>query len=291
MRITKFEYLTPSSLEEACLVLQQHGSQAAVLAGGTDLLVKMKNPRHSHPQYVVSLKNIQGLEYIRRDKDMLRIGALTKLDAVANSEVIKTAYSSLAFAADNMATPQIRNIGTIAGNLCNAARSADMAPPLMALEALLNIVSPQGTRTIPVDSFFAGQGKNTLRSGEIVTEVVIPLPPARFALWYQKFSPRSARDIAAVGVAVALRLDSGGKCEKCRIFLGAVADTPIRAPLSEAVITGNKIDEVLAAAAGKQAVSECRPIDDNRATADYRRHIVGVVTKDAILEAYRGVVA
>jgi len=282
MRLPKFEYLSPQTVQEACALLSQHGDKARILAGGTDLLNVMKE-KIIKPEYIVGLKGINDLDYIEADGDGVRIGALTTLTALGKSAVIREKFPCLADVPGKMATVQIRNMGTLGGNLCNAAPSADTAPILICLGARAKIVGPNGDRKVALEDFFTGPGETVLGDGEILTEIQVPNQPANTAGAYLKMS-RVAVDLAIVGVAAVITMD-GDLCSDIKIALGAVAPTPIRAKKAEELLKGKKIDEGLIEEAGKIAAGEASPIDDIRGSAFYRTEIVNVFTKRAIRQA------
>jgi carbon-monoxide dehydrogenase medium subunit len=282
MRLPKFEYLGPKTVQEACSLLSQHGDKAKVMAGGTDVLNVMKE-RKITPQYVVGISGINELDYIKADADGIKIGALATLTSMANSSAIREKCPCLAEVPLKMATVQIRNMGTLGGNLCNAAPSADTAPILICLGAKAKIAGPNGERVVALEDFFTGPGKTVLGSGELLVEIQVPNQPASTAGAYLKMS-RVSVDLAIVGVGVVLTRD-GDSCKDIKITLGAVAPTPIRAKKAEAVVKGKKIDDALLEQAGKIASEEAKPIDDVRGSAFYRTEIVKVYTKRAIKQA------
>ncbi len=284
MHLPKFEYFTPKTIEEACSLLAKYKGEARILAGGSDLLVKMKN-RRMIPSYLISIQNVPDLDYIRYDEEEgLRIGALTTLEAIKTSATIRRRFGILGQAAGVMASVEIRNQGTIGGNVCNAAPSAETAPALIALAAKAKIAGPEGERTVALEDFFTGPGETVLQTGEILTEIQIPNPPPRSGGVYLKYSIRKM-DIAAVGVGVVLTLDGGETCADIKIVLGAVAPTPIRARKAEEVIRGQEPNEELMARAAQTASEESRPIDDIRSRAENRRKMVGTLTRQAIEQA------
>jgi CO/xanthine dehydrogenase FAD-binding subunit len=287
MTLPRFEYLSPQTVAEACSLLSKYGKSAKVIAGGTDLLVKMKE-RELAPQYLVGLKGINDLDYIEYDEvGGLRIGALTSNDSVAGSVVIREKFGLLSEAAAKIGTPQIRNMGTIVGNLCNAAPSADTAPPLIALGARVKLVSSKGERTVPLEEFFTGPGETVLQTNELLTEVQVPKPIPSTRGVYLKLFPRGAVDIAAVGVAVLLILSDDGTCSDAKIVLGAVAPTAVRATRAEVVIKGKQDKNGVIEEAAETAAEEARPISDVRCSADYRREMVKVLTRRALVQCFR----
>ncbi len=283
MIIPDFEYILPQSLQEACALLAQYGQSAKVLAGGSDLLVKMKDGLLK-PPYLVSLKNLDGLKGIRYESGKgVIIGARATHNDVMSNVILKEKYPSVCEAAHSMAAEQIRNIGTIGGNLVNAVPSADMPPILIALDAPARIMGSSRERTIPLEEFFLGPGKTVLENGEILVEIIIPDQPATGSN-YIKFGLRRAGALAVVGVASSVTA-SEGFCQDVRIVLGAVAPTPIRARQAENVLRGNKIRPELIDEAGKVAGAESKPINDIRGSIEYRRNLVDVLTRRSLKAA------
>lgn len=287
-RLPGFEYHAPTSIQEALQCLSQYGDRSRVLAGGTDLLVSMKK-RVAKPAHLINLKGIGELGGIHYDaRKGLRIGSLATIGDIERSQVVKEKFGALWDAADVMAAPQVRNLGTIGGNLCSAVPSADTAPPLIALGASVRLLGAKGERSLLVENLFRGPGQSVLKPDEILLEVLVPNQPEHSAGAYVKLMRRNAMDLALVGVAVFLRMGKDkGRCEEARIALGAVAPTPIRAAEAERELVGRRVDEESARKAGEAASKEARPITDVRATEEYRRQMVGVLTKRAALEAFK----
>jgi len=287
-RLPKFEYHAPTSLTEALDHLSQYGEKGKVFAGGTDLFVAMKK-RETIPDHLINLKGIKELRDIDYDETRgLKIGGLVTLGELERSEVVKERFRSLWDAVNVMAAPQVRNLGTIGGNLCSAVPSADTVPPLMALNATVKLIRKNNERTVLVENFFEGPGESVLQSDEVLTEILIPNQPENSASAYLKLMRRNAMDLALVGVAANLRLSGDKKfCKEARIALGAVAPTPIRALKAEEVLSNREIDEDLAIQAGSVASQEARPISDIRASEEYRREMVGILTKKAVMEAFK----
>jgi carbon-monoxide dehydrogenase medium subunit len=280
-RLPKLNYHTPASIPEALELLSAHGSDAKLLAGGTDLLLAMKK-RASVPTHLINLKTIPGLSGITADARGLTIGSLTTIAEIERSDVIRETYTPLWDAACVMASPQIRTLATVGGNLVSAVPSADMAPPLMVLSAQAHIKGLSGERTCPVESLFAGPSACALGPTEMVTGITIPAPKGKGA--YLKLMRRRALDLALVGVAAYVSLNAKKVCDDVKIALGAVAPTPIRATSAEGVLRNKVLTEDLAVEAGKAAGTECRPITDIRATQSYRHSMVEVLTKRALLQ-------
>lgn len=282
-RLPRFEYVSPKTLEEAVTFLSDHGDGARLLAGGTDLLPQLKG-REITARYVVDLKAIPGLDTILYDDlQGLRMGALATISAIARVPLVRDNFPMLAEAASVMASPQVRNIGTFVGNICNGVPSADSAPGLLALEASVRILGPQGERIVLMDGFFTGPRKTVLASDEVVVEIRVPKPAAGTHGVYLKLSPRHSMDLAVVGVAVA-GLEKEGVCRDVKIGLGAVAPTPIRAPLAEAMLKGKRITPELIDEAARHTITQCSPIDDHRASQEYRCDMVYVMTRRALTQ-------
>lgn len=280
-RLPKFEYHSPASIPEALELLSTFEKDAKLLAGGTDLILAMKR-RTATPPHIVNLKTIPGLNGITEDATGIKIGALTTMDVIERSAVIKEKYTPLWDAACVMASPQVRTLATIGGNLVSAVPSADTAPPLMVLSAQAHITSLSGERTCPVEDLFAGPSASSLSPTDILTSITIPAPKGKGA--YLKLMRRAALDLALVGVAAYVSIDSKNICTDVKIALGAVAPTPIRATEAEKLLLGRALTEELATEAGKVAGTECRPISDIRASIEYRRNMVEILTKRALLQ-------
>lgn len=281
-----FEMYQPTSLQEASRILKENGPGGRFLAGGTDLIIAMKE-KGLLPKYIVDLKKIPGLTGIRENTDgSITIGALTTMYEIETSPLIAKKYPFLAQSAAEVGSIQIRNRATVGGNMANATPSADVAPGLIALNGEVRIASTTGGRTLLLEDFFRGPGQTVMTPEEILTEITIPKTEPRLVGEYIKFSPREMMDLAYVGVAVAYNLGAKDKrCNGVRIVLGAVAPTPLRARKAEAMLEGQLLTEELATRVGDEAARESRPISDVRSSADYRRAMVGTMTKRALLNA------
>ena len=283
MRLPHFEYIAPRTLVEACSLLAEHPKEALALAGGTDLLVKMKQ-RRIVPRYVVNLKAISGIDYITYDeKDGLRIGALTTVQLLKNSITVRRHCKILAQAAGVESSVQIRNVATLGGNIANASPAADAPLALIALGASLVLTRAGGMREVPLENFFVGPGKTVLHPGEVISEIHVPPLPPRTGGAYLKHAIRRT-DIAIVSVAVVVRLGEE-VCDEAKIALGSVAPTAFRAKRAEQSLTGKRITAELAGEAARLAMEESRPIDDIRGYAGYRMKTVFDITRQAITEA------
>jgi carbon-monoxide dehydrogenase medium subunit len=280
-----FDYFSPKNLEETSELLIKYGEEAKLMAGGTDLLVRMKDEEVS-PRYVIDLKRIHDLNNIEYDGDHVKIGALTTIHEVEISPLIRKDFEILAEAASVLGSFQIRNKGTIGGNLCNASPSADLASPLIALDGRVKIFGKNGDRVEKLENFFVGPGITILNSDEILTEIQISVPPQSTYGIYLKFSPRRAMDLAVVGVATLITLNpSNSVCTKARIVLGAVAPTPLRAKKAERILEGNQIEKNLINQVANLATEESSPISDIRGSAWYRKEIIEVLVRRSIIQA------
>ncbi len=283
MYLPDFNYYCPHSVQEACAILADLGAGAKVLAGGTDLLIKMKHELVV-PKALVSLKNIRSLADIGYVEGKgLILGARCTHNDLVNSTLLHQRYLSVAEAAHQMANNQIRNIGTVGGNLVNAVPSADLPPILIALGAQVTLVGPGGERTLPLEQFFTGPGQTVIAHDEILTEVVIP-DQSTTGSTYIKFGLRRSGALAVVGVAAAVTVVER-VIREARIVLGAVAPTPIRAREAEERLVGNAVSTELLEEAGIRAATACKPISDIRASAEYRRDLVRVLTKRSLRRA------
>ncbi|OGO52025.1 MAG: hypothetical protein A2148_05250 [Chloroflexi bacterium RBG_16_68_14] len=276
----RFEYFTPQSLDEALTLLRERGDGAKLLAGGTDLLVQMKEAG-LHPSAVVSLHAIDKLRGIEFDGARgLRVGAGVEMATIQAFPAVRERYTALAEGAGILGSVQTRNMATLGGNIANAAPSADTAPPLIVLDAVAEIAGAEGSRQVPVSELFVGPGRTVLAPHEILVAFHLPAPPARTGSVYRRHTPRQIMDIAVVGVGVRLTLAPGGDTiQEARICLGAVAPTPIRATEAEEALTGQAPSEELFGRAAELAQAAARPISDVRGSAEFRRYLVGVMTR------------
>ena len=276
-RLPEFDYLTPKTIDEALSLLSLHQGKAKLTSGGTDLIPQLKGRLVKLPQYIIDLKGISGLDSINYDKAKgLTIGALATIKTVIDSTIVRDKFNVLRQAAENMASPQIRNRGTIAGNICNAVPSADSAPALLILEARLKLIGPKGERMVDIGDFFTGPNQTAL-DGEILVEIQISTPPPKNKGVYLKLSPRKAMDLAIVGVAVLVVPDNG-KFQNVRIALESVAPTPLRAKKAESILEEQAFDDKLIEKAAQLAASEAKPINDHRASAEYRWSLMGLAS-------------
>jgi carbon-monoxide dehydrogenase medium subunit len=269
-------------LDEALDILHTH-PEAQVLAGGTDLLVQA-HERNRPIAALVSLRRIPELNTVALN-GILSIGAMQTVGKVAAHAGIRQDYAALAMGAGLIGSVQIQNMATLGGNICNASPSADTAPGLLALGAQVVLASAMGERSLPLEAFFLGPGKTALQPGELLVRLELPHPPAHCGSFYLRHTPRARMDLAFVGVAAAVQLSETGEISSVRIALGAVAPTPLRAWRAEERLAGGRPDDALMNEAALLAAGEARPIDDLRASADFRRHLVEVLTRRALAGA------
>ena len=326
LRLPKFQYVGPSSVEEACSLLKEHEGNIKVLAGGTDLLPSLKH-RLFTPEYVLDLRQAAGLNEITNGSGkQVRIGALTALTKLEESPVVKEHFPALAEAAGLVAAPQIRNMGTIGGNIaletrcwyfnqshfwrksldpclkrggevchvvksskkCYAYFAADTVPALIAVNAQIVIKDSQGERTCLVKEIYTQDGKDphTLKPTEVITAVVLPLAAGKSGSSYQKLRLREAIDFPLVGAAAWVAMD-GDTCREARIVLGAVGSGPLEVTEAEDLVKGTTLNEEVLEAVGEVAQKASQPVANTISTPGYRRKMAGVFTKKALREAMR----
>lgn len=283
--LNDFEYFEPKTISDVITFLAKHGKDTKLIAGGTDLLVDMKKGRIKS-KYLVNLMKIPDLSYITEDGGDLQIGATTTFREIDESQLIKEKYPLLFEAAQAMGTVQIRNMATIGGNICNALPSADIPPALVALDAKAKIVGQRGERFLPLDKFFVGIRKTTLKSDELLTEVHAQSPPARSGTAFIKLG-RTAEDLATLNVAVHVTLENNGACKEVRIVVGGgVGPTLIRSRRAEALLEGKILNEALIEKAAQAASEELKPRPTSiRASPSYKIEVSKVLVKRALMKA------
>jgi carbon-monoxide dehydrogenase medium subunit len=283
--LRRFEYFAPTDILEALQLIENFGDRAKLLAGGTDLIVQMKN-NEINPSYLIDLKKIHELTGIHStSSEGIKLGPLTTISEVESSKAIVENIPILSQAATTIGSIQIRNRATTGGNVCRAAPSADLVPALLVLDAQLKIRSLGTERIVQLEDFFIGPGKTTLKYNEILTEIKIPTPPSSSAGVYLKYGPRQTMDLAVVGVAVCIVLDPTDYiCRIVKIALGSVAPTPLRARKAEKILVGGKLTQAMIEEAAKIASEETSPITDVYGLDWYKRDIVSVLVKRAIME-------
>lgn len=284
MRLPRLSYASPRSLDEALDVLAEHGRRARLLAGGTDLMPKMAKGA-LRPDLVVSLRHVEELRPITYDpKAGLIIGAMARLAEVLEDAYIRMHYPAIVEAAAQTANVQIRNMGTLAGNICNGSPCADSAPTLLAYNARVRLARAGSSRWVALEDFFLGPAKTVLAPEEVLVCVSVPPPRPNSGYAYRNVQARAHVDVSAASVGAGVTAEQG-RCAEVRIFLGAVGPTPLRAVAAEAHLRGRVLDSALLRQAGEIAAGECRPITDVRASASYRRRAVAVLTRRAVAAA------
>jgi carbon-monoxide dehydrogenase medium subunit len=281
----RFDYQEPTTLKKAFALMDKHGDDGRVIAGGTSLIIMMRQ-RLLTPKVVISLGRIPKFDRIGYNaNDGLRIGAGARHRDIELSAVVKKHYPLLHETFRKVAQPRIRNMGTVGGNLAAGDPLTDPGASLIALDAEVTLTSAQAQRTLRLDEFFVDYYQTALEPGELLTEIRVP-PPSRPGWSHIKFTPRSVEDFATVGVALTLKTDNG-ICEDVRLGLNSVASTIVHAKKAEAVLRGKPIDDATLREMGEVAAAECDPSDDNRGSAEYKREMVKVLVRRAAQEAFQ----
>jgi len=275
-----FEYFSPKSLSEAVSLLQKHGADAKILAGGQSLIPLMKL-RMAAPTHLIDINGVADLSYIRESDGHLTIGALTRECDLEASDLVKSKYQIIADTAAVIADPLVRNMATVGGNLAHADPANDHPATMLALGSEIVAQGPKGKRTIPLSSFFTGLFTTALNADEILTELRIPTPPARSGGAYLKVE-RKVGDFAAAAVAVQITLDGSGNISRAGIGLTNVGQVPIKATRAEKALIGKPADEKTIQEASRVASTEAEPVDDLRGSAEYKRSLVRVLTARAL---------
>jgi CO/xanthine dehydrogenase FAD-binding subunit len=288
MILPRFVFHQPDTLDECLSLLNQHGSDAAVLAGGTDLLVNMKKGLIK-PGVLVSLSHIDELQQIsiHRDCGRLCLGSMATMDRIASHEATRQGFGILTQAAQTLGSPLIRSRATIGGNLVTARPAADSHGPLICLGARIRLEGPSGSREVAAEDFFAGPGESVRKPDELLTRITIDRAPPRSGGAYLKYGIRKTLEIAVVNVGVFLNMAENGTVARARVALGAVGPKTIRSSGAEECLIGSPPDEKTVKRAAEAAAVQCQPISDIRGSAEYRRILVAVLTRRAILEAVR----
>ena len=278
-----FDYLSPKSLKAAFQAIRGKGLSYKVVAGGTNFVPNLRDGT-VRPKVVVDLGGLKTLNYIKEKNGQIRVGTLTTIADLLKSPIIKKRAPVLWAACSQFAGPVVRNRATVGGNLVDASPAADTAVPLLALKAQVKLKSLNGQRTLSLDKFFMGYRKTAIKSGEILTEVAFPIPPRGTKYGYHKLGRRNAMAISVASVAVVLET-KGKTCKDAAIALGAVAPTPLRIAKAEALLKEKKVDVELAQKCGDMVAGLVKPIDDIRASADYRRKVSQVLVTRVICES------
>ena len=280
----ELHYEAPTSLDQAIGLLAAAGDDGRMLAGGTDLIIQMRAGVRE-PGQVIDAKKIPELQTLSYDAQSgLRLGAALACCEIIDNPTVRQHYPGLVEAAGLIGSDQILARASVGGNVCNGSPAADTTPALIALNATCHIAGPNGTREVAVEDVVTAPGQTALAADELLVEFRIPAPPAKAADCYQRFIPRNEMDIAVVGVGSCVALD-GDTCSAARIGLGAVAARPLLAEEAGAALVGKPLDAAAINAAAKLAQAAASPISDMRGTAEFRTHLVGVLTRRTLEEA------
>ena len=283
--IHDFAYLKPGTLQEAMSMLAEHQDECKIICGGQSLLIVMRQGLVV-TEYLIDVKGLKDLSYIKyNDKEGLKIGATTTHRAIEKSSAVKNKYPALVEMESKLASIQVRNWGTIGGNLAHADSAGDPAPVLISMKANIKIGSSSGEKIVPLDEFYTDLFETCLAKNEMVVEVQVPPVPAKTATKYQKFNLLDS-DQGIVAVAATVTADGSGACKEARVVLGNAGVTPIRAKNAEKVLAGKKMSDALLEEAGQAAADECEPVADIHASEEFRRHLVKVLTKRMVKQAW-----
>jgi CO/xanthine dehydrogenase FAD-binding subunit len=278
------QYEAPQTLNDASALLAGAAGVARVLAGGTDLLVQMRNEMVA-PDLVIDIKNIAEMREIAEENGRFRVGAAVTGIEVMDHKAFNAAWPGVVDGVSLIGSIQIRGRATIGGNLCNASPAADSVPALIAAGAIACIAGPKGRREVPVEEIAVAPGKTSLDKGEIVASFLFPKLEPRSAGAYLRFIPRTEMDIAVVGAGVDLTLDKNDVCTRAKVSLGAVAARPLVVADAGAALAGSKLDDAALEKLAKACSAACKPIDDKRGTVEFRTEVAGVLAKRAALKA------
>ena len=280
-----FDYIEPTTLEEAASALSDHEVAGEIIAGGTDVLVQIKEEKLAVDR-LVTLSKIPGLRMIHDDGQWINIGAMTTIRELETSDVIRKSVPVLFDAVERLGSVQIRNVATLGGNICNAAPSADTIPALLALKAEATYWSSNEMKTRTLREFFVGPGETVLKRGDIVTAIRFGKPHPRSAGAYLKFSRRRGMDLPLLGIAVHLQMDEDrSRCEDVTIALGVAAPTPIRVKGAEEALKGKRVTEEILTRVSALASEEAKPRDSVRCSAEYRRAMINNLLPEVIKTA------
>lgn len=279
----QFNYESPGTLQEAFSLLQKYGEEAKILSGGHSLIPMMKL-RFASPEYLIDINGIPDLSYIKEEGGMVKIGALARETDIEHSDLLKKYFPIFSDVTKLIADPQVRNRGTIGGNLAHGDAANDHPAAMLALNATVISSNAGGKRSIPIDEFFFGFYSTALQHGDILTEIQIPIPPKGTGNAYHKLE-RKVGDYATAGCAVQITIDSKGVCTYAGIGLTNVNATPLRAARSEKALIGKPITDATIAEAAKFASEDCSPSSDLRGSEEYKRHCVAVLVKRMVHKA------
>ncbi len=279
-------YEAPTSTKDAVSLLSKAKGNAFVLAGGSDLLVRLKSGTID-PDLVVDIKRIPAMQSISKSASGFKIGAAVSCAQLGENDALKKAWPGVVEAANLIGSDQIQSRCTVVGNLCNASPAADSVPAMVAAKAKAVVVGPKGRRTVAVEDVVTGPGKTSLKKGEVIEAISLPARKGKTGDAYLRFTPRTEMDIAVCSAAVSLTLGRGGVVDDARVVLGAVGPTVIVVPAARKAIVGTKLDDGAIAALVAACEAACRPIDDKRGTIEFRTEVAGVLAKRAARIAYQ----
>ena len=280
------KYEAPTSTKDAVALLTKNKGSAYVLAGGSDLLVRLKGG-FIEPDLIVDIKRIGAMQEIKKTASGFRIGAAVPCAAMGESQALNKAWPGVVEAAKLIGSDQVQGRCTVTGNLCNASPAADSVPALVTARAKAVVVGPKGRRTVAVEKIPAGPGRTTLTKGELIEAITLPAPKPKTGDAYLRFTPRTEMDIAVCSAAVSVTLGKGGVVEEARVALGAVAPTVVLVPAAAKAIIGTKLDAAALDALAAACRAACSPIDDKRGTVEFRTDVAGVLAKRAAKVAYQ----
>jgi carbon-monoxide dehydrogenase medium subunit len=279
-------YEAPETMKSAVTLMAKEKGLAFVLAGGTDLLVKMKGG-FLEPDLVVDIKRIKGIYDIRKSATGFTIGAAVPGVALGENAALVKAWPGVVEAANLIGSKQVQGRCTMVGNLCNASPAADSVPALIAANAKVVISGPKGKRTIPIEQVPVSPGRTSLKKGEIIESILLPKRPSNSGDAYLRFIPRSEMDIAVVSAGINLELDGKGVIKSARVALGAVAATVLLVPAAAKALIGSKLDDAALEKLAAACSAACKPIDDKRGTIEFRTKVAGVLARRAAQIAYK----
>jgi len=286
MKLNKFNYQEPQELENALSLLDRYGDTAAILAGGTDLMPLMKK-RSVKPEYIINIKGVRELNFIKTD-GVIEIGPLMTIRALENSAILQRKCPMLTEIAAQMAYVQVRNLGTIGGNICNASPAADFGPALMVLDTVVEIMSVKGKKSVSITDFFLGPGKTVIDKNEVVTGFSFRGFDDSSTYAFEKVPSRTSKGLAVASVAV---LSSTNECTgtviEARIAVGSMGPTPMRCFKTEKLLIGEKINKKMVNIVSEAIAEETEPISDVRGTKGYRIHLIKAITRQALMDTYR----
>jgi len=285
---TKFNYYRPKILDEALKLMDDLSIRGKVIAGGTDLIAGVRARKITLPENIIDINHIKQLNFIDDGGDVINIGATTKLSEISSSQIVGRKAPILTETISHMASPQIRNMGTIGGNLCNASPAADTAPPLLVLDAKVEKRSIHGGKVIPISEFFSEPGKTVVGPNELLTKIQIPAQSPSDRWRFVKLGRRKAFTLSIISITMLLKIEDAN-FKDVKIALGAVAPIPLRITRAEAFLRGKSVSDDIIDEAARIAKEEVKPISDVRASEEYRREMAYVLTKNALINLSKGI--